>query len=179
MKEETTPMRRRVNLSLVVIVFVAGCGRSKQPPGKFIRADSIDIVTLSWRGSQRPVRLIGIASLPGWDAIAAATQPIKQADLSPEQRRAQMLTRRATTLLRNLLLNKKAYMRTDGRPLTSEDDPMFSAYVHAAGKDVGAELLAQGLALADKNVDHPRREQYLRLERQAKAAKLGWWGDQP
>ncbi len=52
------------------------------------------------------------------------------------------------------------------------------AYVYLPdGKMLNAELIAQGLGYADPRFDHPRKAEFERLQRDAKAARRGLWKD--
>lgn len=49
------------------------------------------------------------------------------------------------------------------------------AYVHAGESHLNAELLRHGLARAYRRFPHPRLEEFLRLEAEARAARRGIW----
>jgi len=50
------------------------------------------------------------------------------------------------------------------------------AYVLVEGRDFNARLVRRGLAWGDASADHPRREEYRKLEREARKARRGMWG---
>ncbi len=52
------------------------------------------------------------------------------------------------------------------------------AYVYTDAETMlNAELISQGLGYADPRFDHPRRERFARLQRDARSARRGLWKD--
>ena len=69
-------------------------------------------------------------------------------------------------------------VRLEFGPEPEDDYGRTLAYLHLEdGTDLNAELLRYGLARAYRRFDHPRFSEYIRLEEEARAKRLGLWAE--
>ena len=106
--------------------------------------------------------------------------------MAPQTQRSQCPIRRTflTTLCTGFGTSEVATAVIEGYDVTVVLNPAADlrgslgrllAYIHAEGEDVGAALLAIGLARVYVEGDASREEQYLEIQRQARAQRQGLW----
>jgi len=123
--------------------------------------DVRDAGTLDVRkdGRRRRVRLLGI------------TAPRPPGRKEPEQRYGA----EAKAYVEEQILDRHVRLRfLRGHPKDTKD--RLLAYVLIEGRDFNAKLVRRGCAWADAGGDHPRRDEYRKLEKEARKARRGMWG---
>jgi len=156
-----------IALAAVLATAVLGCSGSEsrslallvKPCVRVIDGDTV--VVQSDLGEER-VRLVGI-DCP------------ETGDPRPELRR---VSRLATEHVRERVSGEAVELHIN--PVSTRDaHGRLLAYVHREGVDIGADLVERGLATALTRFPHPRMDAYVRLERKAKADRLGVWQAPP
>lgn len=86
--------------------------------------------------------------------------------------------REAAEFLRSLILNKDVTIKWDSRDKVDRRGRLL-VYVELGGKDVNAEVIRGGYGWVPRRFYADRKQDYVRLEESARAAKEGLWGACP
>ena len=133
-------------------------------PSEGIVARVIDGDTVELEDGRR-VRLIGIDT--------PETRHSPRAEVEGED---DPLAREATEYLRQRAEGRR--VRLEYGPEPEDEHGRTLAYLHLEdGTDLNAELLRRGLARALLRFAHPRMAEYLALEEDARAERLGLWAE--
>jgi len=121
------------------------------------------------------VRLIGIDAMDGYNLQRALSQS-RRYGLSVE--RVKQWADAATEFARQRLRGERVTLHFG--PERTDDYGRTLAYVHFRGsggedEDFNVAMLKAGLAAAYVDFDHPRRQEYLKAEAEAQAARAGLW----
>lgn len=122
------------------------------------------------------VRLLGIDAMDSHNERRMMDQA-RQLGMTPLQVRK--WSRRARKHLQKVVENEVVRLRYG--PERTDDYGRLLAYIfRVSGKrevDVNADLVARGLATATRRFSHPRREEFIRLEHEAREDNRGLWKD--
>ncbi|PIR52039.1 hypothetical protein COU77_02475, partial [Candidatus Peregrinibacteria bacterium CG10_big_fil_rev_8_21_14_0_10_49_16] len=95
---------------------------------------------------------------------------------TPEVRPMQCFGEEATSRMQMLVKGKVVELERD--PADDRDNfGRLLRYISVDGKDIGASMINDGYAHSYTKYPHPRMEHYNVLERDARSAKRGLWGD--
>ncbi len=118
-----------------------------------------DTIWVRINGEDEKIRLLGIDT------------PETEKDFTPVECYADQ----AEDYLTELLASKQVALLTSKIGDQVDQYDRLLRYVFADGKDVGAELVAQGYAFAFRRYPHDRMVYYVQLETEAKQNKKGMW----
>lgn len=141
---------------LVAALLVAGLAHWREARAVLV-VEVIDGDTLRL-GTGELVRLIGVDA-PEQEGPYTRAEPFGEA---------------ATAFARGLAEDRR--VRLEIGPERRDAYGRTLAYVHAGEVDVNAELIRRGFARAYRRFPHRRLEEFIRLEAEARAARLGLWG---
>jgi len=122
----------------------------------------------------RKVRLLGIDALDAHEPRRTAQQA---AQLGLSEGEVRRWAQRATSRARELLAGRSVRLECGPERTDAYGRTLALLYFRQDGEEVlfNALLLAEGLAVAYGSFEHPGREEFLRLEREARARHVGLW----
>ena len=85
------------------------------------------------------------------------------------------LARQAREALSGMIKRKAVELTYDRKEGPRDKYDRLLVYVSVRGKDVNAEMIRRGLAVADARFPADRLRRYLQLSRKAKSARIGLW----
>jgi len=142
---------------------VAAPEEPRDPLNPGIRAKVVEVLdgntlTVKMDGDKRRVRLLGI------------TAPKPPGQKQPEQH----FGAESKAFVEAELLGRNVKLRFMREKREDRYDRLL-AYVEQEGKDFNAKMVRRGYAWADASGDHPRREEYRKLEKEARKQRRGMW----
>lgn len=143
--------------SLVILLLAAASLR--EGPYRVERVSDGDTIAVRRGTSRELVRLIGVDA-PEIDG------PYRRAEKGGDQARAE---------LEKLLGGDKVVLQFDPYQGLRDQHGRLLAYVYAGERLVNREIISRGYARAYRKFKHERREEFIRLEKEARAGKRGLW----
>jgi hypothetical protein len=117
------------------------------------------------RGVEPPLHTADVAGALGGRGSMFGGELLGGKDVGPQ----------ALEFLSGRLIGKKVTLVFDGWRIGDFGGRQY-AYVYLADKTfVNAELIRRGLGYADRQGQHPRRDEFFALEEAARRAKVGLW----
>jgi endonuclease YncB( thermonuclease family) len=126
---------------------------------KVLEVKEAGILEVKMEGERKRVRLLGI------------TPPRPRGRKDP----AQYFGDEAKAWVEEQILGRHVKLRML-REKRKDKRGRLLAYVIAEDRDFNAKLVKRGLAWADGGGEHPRLDEYRRLEREARRERRGMWG---
>ena len=174
-----SPIRRLAPLMIIALFLVGvlnaarlSCAVSQETQRGAV-THVYDGDTIEVRGKGK-VRLIGVDTLDGHNEEKMWEQA-RRLGLSPQS--VKTWAQKATEFVRERVLDKE--VRLEPGPEARGDYGRLLAYVSYASdgakKNLNKLLLEKGLAVAYRKYKHPRRDQFVRLERAARKNREGLW----
>jgi|GEM_PF-513373 len=145
-------LKAKLNISPANVQFSSG------QKVKVVKIISGHEVAVDHQGAQTTVRLLGIMSY-----AANVNDPMME-----------NIARSSVRYLEENVLNKEAELVFD--KLQKDSYNRVLAFLHLGGKDIGLEMVANGVSVVYSRYAFPREETYLKAELLAQKDKKGIWG---
>ncbi|MDD4319053.1 MAG: thermonuclease family protein [Candidatus Peribacteraceae bacterium] len=148
------------HIILTALLFLSACSPAGAVQVSSVTDGDTIIVRLT-SGKEERVRFIGIDT----PETVHPSKPVQCFGEEASDHMKEMLAGKTVTIVRKPDEDRDYYDR-------------LLRYVELDGQDIGARMIAEGYAFSYKSFPHPRLEKYNALEKAAREAGRGLWGEE-